>query len=234
MITNFYQNIRVVKVNNEGITSIEDFKNVNLDGIDNFKQLKISPEFQNLDKSKPHNVEPKKLRATKGPHRRPCNGLKKQGHHRGGNRHPEVKEVDNGVVVGPFNSYDEVKAFTDTLVHEDETKQVESSTTSSWGSSSEYLQSTKEWATDLVQDVKDIDFKQSFKNIAEDNDALLAVGAGVLSGLFLYTIIYLVYLRKLAFNSQFEDYESKVAVAPEYIDEKQSLYHEESDSSDNE
>lgn len=199
------------------------------------QQLKIAPEFQNLDKSKPHNVEPKKLHATKGPkvkgqHRRPCGGMKKQGHR--GNRHPEVKEVNNGVVVGPFDSYNDVKAFTESLVHEEESKQVETES-KPWIQGSEYLQSTKEWANDLVQDVKEIDFKQSFKNIAEDNDALLAVGAGVLSGLFLYTIIYLVYLRKLAFGSQFEDYESEVAVAPEYIDEKLPLY-EESESSDNE
>lgn len=182
------------------------------------EQLKIAPEFKHLDRSKPHNVQPK---------RTGCGGSRGR-HHFKPSKHGEGLKVEadgEGVVVGPFKTYEEVQEYTNGLVHKDGDK-YESSTTS-W-SGNEYVQFTKNWANDLVQEVKDIDFKQSFKNIASDNDALLAVGAGVLSGAFLYCIIYLVYLRKIAFDSQFEDYEAAPDAIPEYFDEKLPLYENES------
>ena len=200
-------------MNSDGITSVKDYKNVNLDGVESLEQLNIAPEFKHLDKSKPHGIDPK----PKG-----CHGKKFKG--------PKVEPDENGVVVGPFKSYEEVQEFTKSLVHNEK---IEYSSANSWISGNDSVQSTKNWANDLVKDVKDIDFKQSFKNIATDNDALIAVSAGVLSGVFLYCIIYLVYLRKLAFDSQFEDYEAAPVSLPEYSDEKLPLYEDE-DSSDHE
>jgi len=168
-----------------------------------------------------------------GMKKKPCHGSRFKQHHKPGSVGPEHAD---SVVVGPFKSYDEIKEFTDTLVH-DESKQQSETKPLSWISESEYVQSTKTWANDLVQEVKDIDFKESFKNIINDNDALFAVMAGVMCGLTVFCIIYLVYLRNMVFNSDFEDYEAVPVMTstPEYFDEKLPLYEEEESlSSDHE
>ncbi|CCH46348.1 putative membrane protein [Wickerhamomyces ciferrii] len=205
----------IVKINQDGVSSIKEYKDVNLDGIDSLAQLASSPNFK-----KPEDIEAALSKHEKNPHQRisgvkPCHGGPK--HHKPKHhKDPKHDEAPESVVAGPFKSYEEVKEFTNNLISS-KLEQI---------NENDYLESTKVWANGLFQDVKDIDFKESFKNIASDDEALLSILAGFLSGFILYGIIYLVYLRKLSFDEKFEDYEAQIP-SQEYNDEKLPLYKDE-------